>query len=425
MDWKQIDFSLSYEEIFAQIRARERQLILKDIERLDAITEQLEAEDLFNHAEFKKLRRRIGSQQDWADVVGVSAATIGNYERSQTYPNKSTRKSIIVALKNFRKQLEENLDTGNVPFAKKDEKLDVDIKEAKTTLDKSILDASLTDFKFDSENQKVIPVAFEFDEIKTEIAQIEQARSDLIEALGHQADRIAKNLSDGVNANVNRIVQALHDYQGETRRTRPNPRILLRAGNLISRSASNDDISFAISDFDQAALDEFSDDHRELMRLYYREALAKAQRVSDIEIDPDDAVDIDKDFDAVADELDKVRTQDGEPVFSEAITTLLRDISAEIREYKETEILTSDAERKSVIKKRRGEAIKNGSILVGRILIFVSFVTIVDPMVALTTAGSIASIVSVIQNESPGTVRRYYEKLREKLPFLPRYPSKK
>lgn len=425
MRFQDIDFSRPYEEVFAQIRAYERQSTLADIERVDAIAKQLHDEDLFNHSEFRKLRRKIGTQQEWGDAIGVSPATIGNYERNQTYPNKATRHKIIIALEHFRNELAQRLETHTNLFATKSDNVDVDLKGAKTALDNTILDASLTDFKFDNESQTIVPVPFQKDALNSEIEQLEQARADLLDALTDQAERIIENLGNGVNANIERLLRALGDYRDQCQKDRPNPRILLRVGNLISRSASNDEISYALTDFDQAALDEFSDDHRELMRLYYREALANAQKVEEISIDPDAAENADEDFSAVARELEKVKTPDGDPVFSDAIPTLLRDIASEIREYKETEILSSDPERKAVIKKRRGEAVKNGSILIGRFLIFASFIAVVDPTVALATAGSIASIIGVIQNESPGIVRRYYEGLRERLPFLPRYPSRK
>ena len=58
-----------------------RSRILANVSLLDEVLQDLEKNDLFNHMKFKAVRAKIGSQEIWADKVGVSQATIGNYER--------------------------------------------------------------------------------------------------------------------------------------------------------------------------------------------------------------------------------------------------------------------------------------------------------------------------------------------------------
>ena len=422
-DISSINWELPIEKVFAQLNALRRENILRLIEKIDSVSEQLDRDDIFNHVEFRKIRSEIGSQQDWAVLVGVSQATIGNYERNKTYPNKDTRKSILNALRVFR---EDQVKLhGTIKGANSIDDFGLDVKQAKDVLQDSILDASLTDFEFDAKRQVVVPVPFQTDVRDSELEAIQQDRRDLMEALASQAASLAIELGQGANASLGRVVNALKEYSDQTKKERPNPRFLYRWGNTISRAASTDDVVFAISEFDKLSLDGFVDDHRELMRLYYREALARAQQVEAIEVDDELAIELGAEFADVADVLESAKTADGDKVFSDAIPTLLRDISSEIQEYAEAEILTNDDDRRKIMRRRRVEAIKNGSILVGRILIFASFVIVVDPMVALTTAGSIASIVGIIQNESPGTVRRYYEKMRAVMPFLPKFPGRK
>lgn len=423
MEFKDIEWDASIETIIAQIEARRRNFLLKSVERLDALREQLEKSDLFNHSEFRAVRNQVGTQQEWAEAVGVSPATIGNYERNLTYPNKEIRKSILAAILVFREKQAEILNSAK--SASISAEVEVDIVDAKEALEDTILDASLTDFAFDADKQIVIPVPFKADAARAEMEQIKQDRLDLTEALKEQSKKIAENLSAGANANVTRVISALNDYSGQCSKSRPNPRLLYRWGTTISRATATDAFSFGVNEFDKEALEGFVDDHRELMRLYYREALVKAQQVEAIDVDENAALAMKAEFNEIAEILEKAATDGGELVFSGSIPALLRDISSEIQEYSEAEILSDDEERKSILRRRRVEAVKNGSIVVGRILIFSSFLIVVDPMVALTTAGSIASILGVLQNESPGTVKRYYERMREVMPFLPKFPGRK
>lgn len=266
---------------------------------------------------------------------------------------------------------------------------------------------------------------FSKDMIKSEIEQIEQDRSDLLDSLSQQAKDIADALESGANANVARMIASLKGYSAETKFDRSNPRKLYRWGNTIARGAASDDIAFGISDWDKIALDGFVDDHNELMRLYYREALAKAQEI-EAEIVPDDA-DLPRgdDFLEIADIIEEAKDEDGNRIFASDIPTLLKDIAREINEQQEAELLTSEDVRKRALRRRRVEAVKNGSLVVGRFLFFTSFFIVFDPGVALGTAGSLASIMGLVEAVSPGSVRSYYEKLRESLPFLPKFPSKR
>lgn len=419
MEYNDIDWTKRGNELLLQLESYRRNRILANIQQLDQLLTQLEKQDIFNHQDFKKIRARLGSQQDWAEVVGVSQATIGNYERNVTYPNKPTRASLANAIREFKSREASNLN------GSKDGKIDVDVAEAKAALDNTILSAALTDFRFDPEGQRVITVPFTSDTVKLELASLEQDRRDLLNALDSQATTLALSLSDGVNANVSRIIQSLKDYASETQRERPNPRKLFRLGTILNRAFASDEIAFSVREFDRIAFDGFSEDHSELMRLYYREALAKAQQVDAIVLAEAAEIPEASDFSEIADLIASVKDEDGEAVFSDDIPTLLRDISREIEENKESEVLSSDSERRKALRKRRIEAIKNGSILVGRFLVFTAFFIAVDPAVALTTASSIATIVGVVEQSAPGTVRKYYERIREMLPFLPKFPSKK
>lgn len=413
------DLSKRGSGLHEELRRYRRSRILKNIEMLDEFATQLRSDDIFNHTQFRKIRQLFGSQQEWANLVGVSQATIGNYERNVTYPNKAKRAAFIEAADRFR-----NREVGRIDRLKSID-ADLSVDEAKRTLDESILDAAITDFSFDSEEQKIVPITFDSDASETNLEALEQDKKDLFESLSQQADEISASLKGGANINSASLIQALEGYGAETRRPRPNPRKLFRWGSNIAKALANDDISLAISEWNLGALEGFVSDHQELMRLHFREALAKAQEVEAAEIAEGVELPRASEFDEIAGILADAKDEDGGAIFHKDISTLLRDLAREIRENEEAEILTSDEDRRRAFHRRRMEAIKNGSILVGRVLICASFFVVVDPAVALATAGSLASVLGLIEQKAPGTIRQYYERLRSALPFLPRFPSDK
>lgn len=158
--------------------------------------------------------------------------------------------------------------------------------------------------------------------------------------------------------------------------------------------------------------------------MYFREALARAQEVEasvidDSEIDENSA----DSFYKAADLLSSAQNVDGTPIFSPDIPTLLRDIGREVRDFGEAEAFTYDDRRRAVIRRRRREAIKNGSIYIGRILFFSSLFVVMSPE-TLGAAGSIASIIGLMDAVAPGTIRSLYEKIRVAFPVLPRLEAK-
>lgn len=417
MDFYDIDWGRSGTDIFEQIRRWQRSVELQNIQMLDSFAGTLKEKDLFDHGEFRRTRPRFGSQSEWSQRVGVSQATIGNYERGKTYPNAEIRAAILNASKEFRKDAVKRAEGFDGP------KYHVDPVNAKEALDRSILRASLTDFEFDAESQQIVAVPFEGDVVDSGIDQIEAAKADLLDALSRQTEDLAESLEKGANANVSRMVESLRRYGSEAAKAKCNPRFLYRYGSTIARGASNEDITFAINDWDRGALDGFVDDHTELMRLYYREALAKAQEIDAAQLAENAEMPKANDFFKIAGIIEDARDQDGERLFSQDISTLLRDVGRDVQENEENEILTTDDERKQILRRRRVEAVKHGAVVLGRFMIFASFVVAINPMMALATAGSVASILGLVEQKRPGLLRSYYDRLRGSLPFLPKFPS--
>lgn len=418
MKTSKIDWSMSFEDIWAEIEKQRKQKILNDIKAIDEFISKLQTEDIFDHNVFRILRPNFGTQFVWASKVGVTQATIGNYERNRTYPSQEIRQKFIDAAQVLRQQKADYLNF------KKDGDTDIDPISAKKTLENSILQAALTDFDFDPEEQCIIAVPFSEDLVSSNIAAIETAKKDLIESLAEQAATLSTHIREGANINVNRVVDTLEKYATECNENRPNPRKMFRWGSNLSRFSASDEFEYGVNEWDKEAYQGFIEDHQELMRLHYREALARAQQVNATELSEDQALPSAEEFKRVSRIIDDATDDAGQRIFSKDIAILIGDLAREIEEYEHAEVLTSDISRKEIIKKRRIEAIKNGAILIGRFLIFTSFLLVVDPMLVLTTAGSIASIVGLIQSNSSGTLREYYETLRKALPFLPKFPTK-
>lgn len=419
MEIYEIDWGKEGIDIFEEVEKYRRSVLLYNITKLDEILNQLEQQDIFNHVEFRKIRGKIASQQEWGEKLGVSQATIGNYERNVTYPNAGTRRAFVDAIKYFREM--------EVAKLNRHENISVDVDpiEIKRKLDNSILDAALTDFRYDSDEQRVVPVPFFSDLLKSEIEQVEQDKRDLLESLSQQAEAISSSLRNGANANISRIVSALEGYGKEASSDRANPRKLFRWGSNIARAAASDDLIYGISEWDKNALDGFVADHSDLMKLHFREALAKAQEVDAASVPDDAPLPEETEFQEIARIIDDARDKDGQRLFDRDISTLLRDIARDVQEEREAEVLTGDPERKRAFRRRRVEAVKNGSILVARFLFFASFFVVVDPLVALSTAGSIASVLGLIQRSESTSIKARYDRLRGALPFLPPLPSAK
>jgi hypothetical protein len=213
-------------------------------------------------------------------------------------------------------------------------------------------------------------------------------------------------------------------YKNECSRANPNPRLLHRLGENLRHILNDDEFLESAQSIDQISVDGFSSDHIELMRLYFRSALAKAQEVEASVVDDTSPEPAGNQFYNIAEKLDKIETKDGNRVLSEDISVLLRDIGREINESRESEALTSNEERKKIISSRRKSAIKNGSIFIGRLVFFTSLFVVIGPGATTVAATNLASIITILDTAEPGSPRRIYEKLREYLPILPALPMR-
>lgn len=377
----------------------------------------LEETGVFDANRFRLIRRRAGSQAMWSDMVGVSQGTIGNWERGITYPDSYYRRRILRAAKEMA---DRERDRALAVADSLGVKLRLDPVATQKTLNSSILNAALTDFDYDEVSGRIVPIPFASDDRMANVEAFQEDKENLLRSLSEQSELIAESISGGANLEADRLVKYFSKYRRSAKELKPNPRLLHRIGETIARRTASDDVRFAINDWDEEAIDGFNSDHRELMRLYFREALAKAQSVETLPLeDVADEQAPAENFYEAASLLENAANSSGQPVFDEDIPTLLRDIGNEVRDLEEAERFTADPDRALVFRRRKREAIKNGSIYIGRVLFFASLFVVMTPS-AFGTLGSVASILGLMDVIAPGSIRSIYERLRKAFPLLPR-----
>lgn len=372
----------------------------------------------FDRKLFKRLRQSSFSQVEWAAATSVAQGTIGNWERGITTPMLGYRRALYEAAIELREDYEHynaiNLAASNSLF---------DPVKTSRQLQESILRAALTDFQLASDGTQIIPMPFSNDVASSDIDELETDRINLLNSLAEQSEAILEELEQGANVPTDKLKRYLERYRDAARVEIPNPRLLNSFGQTISRSINEEDFVSAITSIDQESMQGFVRDHLELMRLYFREALAKAQEIESADIVAELDLDDGKQFSEIAELMEEAKSEHGEPLISKDIPTLLRDISREMRELSEAISFSYDQTRKNILSKRKSEAFKVGSVYVGRFVFFTALISSVSAPGVVGYVGSLASIIGVLEIAAPGTVRKKYEKLRETFPVLPQLPE--
>lgn len=402
--------------------------VLFDNKQLDDIRELLQDLDefagglprRFNRVQFRRVRRQTGTQYEWAEATGVTQTTIGNWERGFTIPNQRYR----IQLRDASNAFSHNVIRAFSRPASGDT-TSIDVRQAERGLRSSILRAALTDFEFNPVTSQIIPVPFRGDYDPNVPSEIEEDRVNLLQSLGSYAATILESLNvESQNLNQRKFSTYLKSYADEAQSEAPNPRLLNRLGATISRITNSDDFQGAVNDWDTVAVEGFNADHIELMRLYFREALARAQEVDAAQVESVINQSDGREFRDVADIMDSAATTDGQLIIEQSVPTLLRDIADEIREYDEAAKFSTDPDRRRILERRKSEAFKNGGIYVGRFVFFSALISSLALPGVVEIVSVLSGVVGITETVAPGTVRRQYELLRDKFPALPALPEK-
>jgi DNA-binding transcriptional regulator YiaG len=389
--------------------------ILSDLDELETNLEKR-----FNRQLFRRIRRLTGSQSDWAELSGVSQATIGNWERGYTVPNKFYRKRLANAAHDTKHHVTSLFSDRQGTLGRR-----LDVVATNQTLNKSILRAALTDFDFDPTHAKIVPVPFEGDFDDELLAEIAEDRKNLIESLQMQARIIMESVSDTSNVSEQKIVRLFQEYERQCSSEAPNPRLLNRLGTTISRTINSDEFRDAASDIDIESADGFSRDHIELMRLYFKEALAKAQELDTTDVVGKNSEITGEEFSHIAKIMEDARLSSGDAFIEPQIPTLLKDIASEIRDLNESIALTSDPRRVEIFERRKNEAFKNGGVYVGRFVFFGALLASVSVTGIPEILTALSLMIGLTESLAPGAIRERYERLRTKFQALPALPEAK
>ena len=306
----------------------------------------LEENDIYDARLFRSFRQGTSTQGVWGELTGVAQGTIGNWERGITYPNRAYRKKLLEAshqMLDFERRRVDALSE-RLGF-----KTSIDPVSTQDSLDSSILRASLTDFDYDETSGKIVAIPFSQDERFASDSELNEDKLNLLQSLAAQTELIVSGLERGANAETDRLCEYFEKYRYFAVQEPTNPRLLHRLGETLAKRTASDDVRGAISDWDDQAIDGFNADHIELMRLYYREALAKAQLVEAADVDGELSGDEHQAFYKVADLIESAANENGIKVYDEDIPTLLRDIGREIRDIGEAETFSYDDKRKSAL----------------------------------------------------------------------------
>jgi hypothetical protein len=247
----------------------------------------------------------------------------------------------------------------------------------------------------------------------------------LLDALLDQANTLIEELSGAGNAVSQKLIRYLVRYRDECAKEKVNPRLLNRFGHIITRAANSDEVGESLNLIDSEALHGFTKDHMELMRLYFREALARAQEIESAIILDSVNVDDGAQFREIADLMDAVTDETGNAIVSKDVTVILRDIAGEMKETSDAIQFSVSLVTKQALRNRLSDAFKTGSVYVARFVFFGALIAATTQPGVVGYIGSIASIVSLLEASSPGTIRAKYERLREFLPILPPLPEAK
>lgn len=367
----------------------------------------------FPRHQFYQMRRLIGTQAVWGDAIGVTGATVGNYERGFTVPEKSKRDQITVIAKKLL-----DLCRAALKKASSQKAIFVDPIEVKSALSKSILKASLTDFEYSKAKNKIVPVTFKNDARQVSSVSKED-RASFVESLAKQCEAISEELSFNSNAYTDGLRRSFIRYRKEALSDGPNARLLHRWGLNIRSAINDENVRASLRPKDEIDIEGFLKEHVELMRLYFTNALSQVQALELAEVAENEEMPTSQQFLEIAQILEGTRGISADSCIDGDIVTLVRDFSSELKELEDGERFFADAVRRALIRKRRIDSIKTGIVYVSRLIFVSSIIVVATPAVSPETIALIAALTQIIEAFSPGTLRGYLDKFREFLPSIP------
>ena len=328
------------------------------------------------------------------------------YDRLEVLSERDQSNEVVNQLIGIFDELIGGLRLANV------EKNELRVREISKKLSKTILKAAQTDFALGADRRTLVPVPFTED--------LELFRNTRLVDIEQLLQSIVANIQDTLphleNANINseRLRENLLTYVEEANRDTPNPRILHRKGEIIRRNINDSETRGALSGWDTSALDGFVDDHQELMRLYFGEALMRSQEVERASIS--DRV-VPEAVGLVRAAIQKVEefsenSAKNELYVDPRIPAILAEMEHEVRDYEAAWRSSNSPTAKSDAAGRIKTSIKHVGIFLGRLVLRVS------GLGARAAVGA-TQVLASIEVLLPGSFKVIYETIRLSFPALP------
>lgn len=359
-------------------------------------------------------------------LLSIGPSTLARWENSQATPQTAIIWKILRELEN------EAANVSSAPYVHElkgiiedyarhsglqaDDAQQAQLRIVERSLSQSVLKAATTDFRLNSQTNQVEPTVFSSD-LELFKHQNNQDLNDLLQSLSRQAKEISDDVTS-VNSNTQLLERALDNYFLEAAKNRPNPRWLLAKGDQIKATSREPDFLNAVSSGITASIEIFIEQHDDLMRMYFGQAVIDARSV---DISSINDVDVDKAKDILAEASDlfgklasKAPTEK-EIGLAPSTKVIFDDLRSDADQLQDALRRTNDPSTERTITIRLLHSVMHGALYVGRLVFRILGVVI-------ERGSQVGGIGAAVELATPGSLSVLYMRLAEVFSNLPTLP---
>jgi hypothetical protein len=284
------------------------------------------------------------------------------------------------------------------------------------SLSQSVLKAATTDFRLNSQSNQFEPTVFSAD-LELFRHQNSQDLFDLLQSLSRQAAEIIQDVSS-VNANTQLLSRSLNSYLEESNKNRPNPRWLLAKGDQIKASAREPDFLNAASAGLSATIEIFIQQHDDLMRMYFGQAVIEARNVDVSSIsgsNVEEAKRILADTSELFSQLVANAPTENEIGLAPSTKVIFDELRSDTDQLEDALRRTNDPGVERTLTLRLLHSVLHGALYVGRLVFRILGVVI-------ERGSQIGAIGAAVELATPGSLSALYLRLTQVFANLPMLP---
>lgn len=366
------------------------------------------------------------TRSEVARLLSIGPSTLARWENSQATPQTAIIWKILRELENAA------ADVGSKPYINElkiiiedyarqsglqaDDAQQAQLRLVERSLSQSVLKAATTDFRLNLQTNQVEPTVFASD-LELFKHQNNQDLHDLLQSLSRQAQELADDISS-VNANTQLLKRALLNYCSEAVKNRPNPRWLLAKGDQIKATSREADFLNAANTGIASSLEIFIQQHDDLMRMYFGQAVIDARSV---DINSISGVDVDRAKEILAEASDLFERLISRPPTEDEIglapstKVIFDDLRTDADQLQDALRRTNDPGTERTIAIRLLHSVLHGALYVGRLVFRILGVTI-------ERGSQVGAIGAAVELATPGSLSALYMRLAEVFSNLPSLP---